>query len=316
MADGEKANMRRQATPFTLIELLVVVAIIGILASLLLPSMQQARERARRVVCQGSLRQLGVATLTYAEDADGWFPYTYNEYESETYNAERNAYQNSSTNTLVTYAGENLDVFFCPTVRHMWDTINWWPKPGSLVNAVKHWSNDTVRLRYFGYQKFAGTIRPQIPAGYRTMPRYFNSAEWSCTVRDPTEPSYIGSYFPCYLNLNQVQNARRWRVHHGNRGQPWGTNEDSWGPVLTNPVTQQLSEIVLWGDAFQANGLWQQLSSHMEQYTVNVPVNPYTVVGKNEVFADGHAAWYAHRDGSLYRSWTGQFSAILVQDDR
>lgn len=55
---------------FTLIELLVVVAIIGILVSILLPSLAKSREIARRAVCKNNLKQCGLASTLYAETND------------------------------------------------------------------------------------------------------------------------------------------------------------------------------------------------------------------------------------------------------
>ena len=59
---------------FTLIELLVVIAIIASLAAMLMPALQQAREKAKTTGCMNNLKQLGTYVAMYCDVQDGWYP--------------------------------------------------------------------------------------------------------------------------------------------------------------------------------------------------------------------------------------------------
>jgi prepilin-type N-terminal cleavage/methylation domain-containing protein/prepilin-type processing-associated H-X9-DG protein len=66
---------KTQRTAFTLIEVLVVVAIIALLVSILLPSLNGAREQARALVCKTRMRELSMAHVYYSSENGGAFPH-------------------------------------------------------------------------------------------------------------------------------------------------------------------------------------------------------------------------------------------------
>lgn len=106
-------KLKNRRRGFTLIELLVVIAIIALLAAILFPVFSRARESARGAQCQSNLKQIGAASLMYAQDWDGVLPISNT--DGKLWDYQLMSYLNYESNISEANKRNNYSIFHCPS---------------------------------------------------------------------------------------------------------------------------------------------------------------------------------------------------------
>jgi len=194
--------MQKLKTSFTLIELVLVIAILGILISLLQPSVSRVLKQAEKVNCLNNLRQVAKLTEFYRDDSEGAF---YQLWHQNPWNRGWHAWGwiLSESEYLDTETEE--DILYCPSGTKERDT--WWLKSRTYgVNQVGHYKNSVSGVVVSERNEDGSD------SNYNYIDRAENPSEYMFIV-DTKTSNNLATGKAMITNYDAGWNARIWQIH-------------------------------------------------------------------------------------------------------
>jgi prepilin-type N-terminal cleavage/methylation domain-containing protein len=170
-AEGDPAMRHRKG--FTLVELLVVIGIIAVLIAILLPALSRARDQATLVKCESNLRQIGLASIMYANENKGYLPERYEYFKGGDPNTGRIQFKDPFYAYFVKNAGKSYSKENCFQVGRLFAAG--YIKSAEACYCPEGWSDVN-----FGYDAFPKPWPQDKPTTYRCD--YTYNAYYSMTL--------------------------------------------------------------------------------------------------------------------------------------
>ena len=259
---------------FTLVELLVVIAIISILAGLLLPALQKARQSATMADCMSNYKQIGNAQMMYLHDSNGFYaPYS----QAQNYWGSADEEKMFFFQALAPYFSNSIVLLTCPDagVRSHSDyskilsgagndPLKWWSKPGISLNM---WRN--IITLGFNVKMFTGD---------------------RCLVPSPGNKDW---FTPIGRSVNQIRRHSGIMVYadRANNANPTRGN-DAPGSMFLSPDAGNRTVFAVYDSGI--SGEWARYAPwHQNKSRCTIS------------WADGHAS--LHGNGDLFGKWLDNY---------